>query len=492
MMIIGFSNLKGGVGKTTSCQNIAAALTKKGRRVAVVDMDPQSNLSAGFGLSTSPTDPQVFDLLSGAAEWDDIAVRKEGIDIVPSSLSLVMAELNDESTVNRKTALRDALAKIDPDRYDYMLIDSPPQLGIFTQNVLAACDKVIVPMDGGFYSLFGLRLLDRSMQTFRERLNPKLEIGGILMTNYNPRLYISRQIYEDVRKQFGPLLFETYIRQNISIVEASSVGMSIFEYLPRSKGAECYREVTEEFLKRFEDGYIPSPVPQDSQETRQSHKPKPQIKLASETVPEPETVPETETLPEPEPKSEPLAVPETETLPEPEPVNEPLAVPETETLPEPEPVNEPLAVPETETLPEPEPENEPLAVPEDEPASAPVPAADSKPAHPMPIVRVPGEKRLTLGAYEESIKQDILDMLPEAEKGMWMQLLGSISDISRGEVDVRSLREDFEDSDKDRYTFYMLNDEADSFWPVMYPDQIVEPLRCVIKWDEEGSAEVFM
>ena len=450
MKIIGFCNLKGGVGKTTSCQNIAAALAKSGRRIAVVDMDPQSNLSAGFGLSPSPTDPQVFDLLSGAAEWDDVITQREGIDIVPSSLSLVMAELNDNGPTSKRTALRDALSRIESDRYDYILLDSPPQLGIFTQNVLGASQKIIVPMDGGFYSLFGLRLLDRSMATFRERLNPGLEIGGILMTNYNPRLYISRQIYEEVRKQFGDLLFESYIRQNISIVEASSVGMSIFEYEPKSKGAECYRTVTDEFLRRFGGA-------------ESSH--------AAVNPPEPETVPESR---EPEPVREPE--PEIETLPE---------VPETE--PEPEQVTE---APAPEKTPEPEAVTAPEIPAAPEPA--PVREPEAKPAVPSPIVPMPGEKRVTLGAYEESIKQDVLDMLPEAEKGMWMQLLSSVTDISRGEVDVRSLREDFEDSDKDRYTFYVLNDESDSFWPVMYSDQIIEPLRCVIKWDEYGSAEVFM
>ena len=448
MMIIGFCNLKGGVGKTTSCQNIAAALTKIGRKIAVIDMDPQSNLSAGFGLVPSPTDPQVFDLLSGAAEWDDILVNKEGIDIIPSSLNLVMAELNEDGPTSKRTALRDAIAKVESDRYDYILIDSPPQLGIFTQNVLAASDKVIVPMDGGFYSLLGLRLLANSMAVFRERLNPELEIGGILMTNYNPRLYISRQIYEDVRKQFGTLLFESYIRQNVSIVEASSYGMSIFEYQPRSKGADCYREVTREFLIRLEGDYVPSPVSE------------PEVKPRSK--PRPKTLINTAAVPEPEPELEPVQEPEPE--------------------PELEPVQEP------EPAPMPEPEPAPITEPEPEPAHVPVP----KPALPQPIVPIPGEKLVTTGPYEESIKQDIIDMLPESEKGMWMQLLGSISDISRGEVDVRSLREDFEDSDKDRYTFYILNDESDTFWPVMYPDQIIEPLKCVIKWDEYGSVEVFM
>lgn len=449
-MIIGFCNLKGGVGKTTSCQNIAAALKKLGKKIAVVDMDPQSNLSAGFGISPSPTDPQVFDLLSGAAEWDDIISRKEGIDIIPSSLNLVMAELNDEGPIQRRTALRDSLAKIESDRYDYILIDSPPQLGIFTQNVLAASSKIIVPMDGGFYSLFGLRLLDRSMSTLRERLNPDLEIGGILMTNYNPRLYISRQIYEEVRKSFKGLLFENYIRQNVSIVEASSMGMSIFEYEPKSKGAECYRIVTQEFLRRFEGGDVPDDKPASATPLERFEELIGADKSETETPAEnPDFVltaddPGTESVieiesPEPEPA-----------ITESEPDNDP-ETPETETPAE---ESEPETVPET-------PEPESVADPEDSP-------------------------------YVQSIKQAVIDMLPESEKETWIQFLKSVHDVSRGEIDVRILRDDFEDSDKDRYTFYVLNDEADSFWPVMYPDQIIEPLRCVMKWDENGAVEVYM
>lgn len=447
MMITGFCNLKGGVGKTTACQNIAVALAKKGRRVAVVDMDPQSNLSAGFGLNPSPTDPQVFDLLSGAVEWDDVITTKEGVDIVPSSLSLVMAELNDEGPVNDKTALRSALSKISADRYDYILLDSPPQLGMFTQNVLAASQKIIVPMDGGFYSLFGLRLLDRSLEVFRERLNPELAIGGILLTNYNPRLYIARKIYEDVKKSFGDLLFENYIRQNVSLVEASSVGTSIFEYEPKSKGAENYKAVVEEFLSRFEEGYEPV-QPVQVEETPKKSRSKKSAK-----------------------KDE-------------EPVNVELEVAEkvVEEIAEeivPETPAEVAEVVEVVEVTEP-------AAPE-EPEEPGV-----KPALPSLTKEVEQPRRVTFGAYEEGIKQDVIDMLPDSEKETWTRFLDSVSEISRGEIDARTLRDDFEDSDKDRYTFYVLNDESDTFWPVMYPDQIIEPLRCVIKWDEYGSAEVFM
>ncbi|MBQ7544820.1 MAG: ParA family protein [Synergistaceae bacterium] len=432
MIIIGFCNLKGGVGKTTACQNIAAALAKMGKRVAVVDMDPQSNLSAGFGVTPSETEAQVFDLLSGGASWDDIVCRKEGVDIIPSCLNLAMAELNDASPVNSNTALRDALKQVDPDRYDFILLDSPPQLGVFTRNVLCASDKIIVPMDGGFYSLFGLRLLNGAMPVFRERLNPGLEIAGILMTNYNPRLYITKQVFEEVGKTFGDVLFRNCIRQNVSLVEASSMGMSIFEYAPKSKGAECYRDVTRELLDKLGGHHVPSEVKYEP------------VMIARTPVPEP--------------------------------------------MPEPEPEPEAVSLAEPPAEPEPVPEPEPVAAPEPEPVKPEPPAP---PAPPKPTVVYP--ERRTLGEYEESIKQSVLAMLPEKRRMTWEQILNSVQDISRDEIDARRLREDFEECDRERYKFYVLNDEKDSFWPVVYPDQIIDPMRCVMKFDEyEGSAEVYI
>lgn len=402
MITLGFCNLKGGVGKTTACQNIAVAVSRMGRRVAVIDMDPQSNLSAGFGVIPSSTDPQVFDLLSGGATWDDIVRQKEGIDIIPSSLNLAMAELNNEGPVSRDDVLRDAIRKVDPDRYDYIFVDSPPQLGVFTRNVLSACDKIVVPMDGGYYSLFGLRLLNDSLPVFRQRLNPNLDIAGILMTNYNPRLYIAHQVYEAVRKSFGDLLMENYVRQNISLVEASSMGLSIFAYAQKSTGAKCYKDVATELLGRLEGG---------------------------------------------------IALPRIV-------INEP----------KPEPAEKPAQPPKQE---------------------APAPSA---PVEAVKAVLQPVKNYApsVAGDYERGIKQDIIDMLPEGEKQQWINMLAPISDITRGEIDVPALREEFEDADKNRYTFYILNDEESSFWPVMYPDQIAEPMRCVMKWDEYGSVEVFM
>lgn len=414
MIKIGFCNLKGGVGKTTACQNIAVALARMGRKVAVVDMDPQSNLSAGFGVTPSQTEAQVFDLLSGGAKWDDIVRRKENVDIIPSCLDLAMAELNEKSPLNINSALRDALAQLDPNRYDFILLDSPPQLGVFTRNVLCASDKIIVPMDGGFYSLFGLRLLNDAMPALRERLNPDLEICGILMTNYNTRLSIVRNVYEEVGKSFGDILFRNSVRQNVSLVEASSMGMSIFEYAPKSKGAECYRDVAQEFLD----------------------------KLAAKRSAKPKLKPEHVSLFKP--------------------------------------VEHELSPGE-------------LAILLKEAPEPPIPEPEVEPEPPVPAKPEPAYVRRTLGDYEENIKRSVLDMLPEKRRATWEQILNSVGDISRSELDASALRDDFEQCDKERYKFYILNDERDSFWPVAYSDQIIDPMKCVMKFDEyEGSAEVFI
>ena len=451
MITIGFCNLKGGVGKTTACQNIAVALAKKEYRVAVIDMDPQSNLSAGFGVTPKDTEAQVFDLLSGGASWDDIVCRKEGVDIIPSCLNLAMAELNDQSPVTRNTALRDALAKISQDRYDFILLDSPPQLGVFTRNVLAAASKIIVPMDGGFYSLFGLRLLNGAMPVFRERLNPELEIMGILMTNYSSRLSIARNIYEEVSRTFGAMLFRNSIRQNVSLVEASSMGMSIFEYAPKSKGAECYRDVADELLDKLGMNH--------------NH-----------------TVPET-----PKPENDTPAFAETpKPEPEPTPELEPLPLLD-DTVTEVAPAAQEISI-DIHDDPAPAEPEEPQAVVLEKTQEPELPQEQE-----IPQPQKPNPPALARSPYEESIMLSVLDMLPESRKPMWNQILGSVSSISRAEIDAPSLREDFENADRERYKFYVLNDERDTFWPVAYPDQIIDPMRCVMKFDEyDGSAEVYI
>jgi chromosome partitioning protein len=253
LITVGFCNLKGGVGKTTACQNLAVALARMGRRVAVVDMDPQSNLSASFGIEAGENQPHVFDFLSGTAQWDEIVRRREDVDILPSALDLVMVELHPEGQIGRDTLLKDALARVDPGRYDFVFFDSPPQLGVFTRNVLAASERLLVPVDGGFYSLSGLRLLHSAIPLFRERLNPVLSILGILLTRHSPNIFIYREVAAEISNFFGPLLFGAYVRQNVSLIEAGSLGASVFAYDLSSNGARDYEQVAREFVKRCDD-----------------------------------------------------------------------------------------------------------------------------------------------------------------------------------------------------------------------------------------------
>ena len=223
-----------------------------GKRVGIVDMDPQSNLSLSFGIEVTVNQPDVFGLLSGSVRWNDVLVNREGVDIVPSSLDLVMVELRPEGQIGKDTLLKEAVAGIDKDRYDFLFFDSPPQLGIFTRNVLSASDKLVVPIDGGFYSLSGLRLLHNALPLFKEFLNSDLSFLGILLTRHNPNFYIHREIAAEIASFFGPLLFDSYVRQNVSLVEASSLGISVFSYDTSSNGAHDYEKVTLEFLKRCE------------------------------------------------------------------------------------------------------------------------------------------------------------------------------------------------------------------------------------------------
>ena len=253
MITVGFCNLKGGVGKTTACQNLAVGLTRLKKRVAIVDMDPQSNLSLSFGVEVAEGRPNAFDLLSGKAQWDDVLVQREGVDIAPSSLNLIMAELHPEGRIGNDTQLKEIVSDIGDDRYDFLFFDSPPQLGVFTRNVLSASEKLIVPIDGGFYSLSGLRLLYNAMPLIKERLNPELSFLGILLTRHSPNVYIQREVAAEIRNFFGSLLFDSYVRQNVSLVEAASLGISVFSYDTASNGAHDYENVALEFLKRCDD-----------------------------------------------------------------------------------------------------------------------------------------------------------------------------------------------------------------------------------------------
>ncbi|MBL3540500.1 ParA family protein [Aminivibrio sp.] len=253
MRIVGFCNLKGGVGKTTACQNLAVALARRGLRVAALDLDPQSNLTAGFGISVPEDHPYIYDFLLGDTSFEEVKVSREGVDVVPSTLDLAMAEMQIESQPGRDTLLRDALESADLSGYDCVFCDSPPQLGIFTRNVLAASHEVIVPLESEFFSLAGLRLLSRTVELFRRRLNKGLAIGGVLLTRHNPKIIMNREVEKEVRSHFGDIVFSRYIRRNISLVEAGGAGVSVFGYDPESNGALDYSVVADELLERWKN-----------------------------------------------------------------------------------------------------------------------------------------------------------------------------------------------------------------------------------------------
>ncbi len=240
MRIVGFCNLKGGVGKTTACQNLAVALARRGLRVAALDLDPQSNLTAGFGIAVPEEHPYIYDFLLGDAAFEDVKISREGVDVVPSTLDLAMVEMQIESQPGRDTLLRDALESASLSGYDCVFCDSPPQLGIFTRNVLAASHEVIVPLESEFFSLAGLRLLSRTVELFRKRLNRGLAIGGA-PHQAQPQDHHEQGSGKEVRSHFGDRVFRRYIRQNISLVEASGAGVSVFGYDPDSNGASIIR-----------------------------------------------------------------------------------------------------------------------------------------------------------------------------------------------------------------------------------------------------------
>lgn len=252
MLKIGFCNLKGGVGKTSTCQNLAVALTRIGKKVAVVDMDPQSNLTIGFGIEVAEAQPHLLDYLNGEVDWDNVVVStREGVDVIPSTLDLVLMEIASEGQIVSDNLLRDKLSILKSDRYDYIFCDSPPQLGVFTRNVLAAVDQLFVPLEGGFFALAGLRLLNQVVELFQKRLNTNLKIGGIIMSRYNPNVYMQREVFNAVKDYFGDIFFDTFIRQNVSLVEASSTGTSVFSYAPNSNAADDYSRAAVEFVSRF-------------------------------------------------------------------------------------------------------------------------------------------------------------------------------------------------------------------------------------------------
>ena len=252
---IAIFNQKGGVGKTTTNINLAACLAMKGKRVLVLDIDPQGNTTSGLGISKRELENTVYNVLVDE-DYDikDAVIKTDvkGLDLIPASVDLAGAEVELVQIEGRDKALKQGLDKIKDD-YDYIFIDCPPSLGLLTINSLAAVDSVLIPIQCEFYALEGVSQLVSTIELVKKSLNPSLEIQGVILSMFDGRTNLSAQVVQEVKKYFGNKVYATVIPRNVRLAEAPSYGLPITEYDPKSKGAEAYMDFAEEFLEMEEE-----------------------------------------------------------------------------------------------------------------------------------------------------------------------------------------------------------------------------------------------
>jgi chromosome partitioning protein len=250
--VLALCNQKGGVGKTTSTINLGAALTEFGRRVLIVDFDPQGALSVGLGIPAHHLEQTIYNvLIERSVGVHDVVVPTcvENMDLLPSNIDLSAAEVQLVSEVGREHTLVRTLRPVVPD-YDYILIDCQPSLGLLTVNALAAADGVLIPLECEFFSLRGVALLIDTIEKVRERLNPKLDITGILATMFDPRTVHNREVMARVVEAFGDTVFDTVINRTVRFPETTVAGEPITKWAPRSAGAKAYRQLAREVIAR--------------------------------------------------------------------------------------------------------------------------------------------------------------------------------------------------------------------------------------------------
>src|SRR5665647_1114110 len=242
--IISIVNQKGGVGKTTTTVNLSAYLAQHGEKVLVIDLDPQGNATSGYGFDKNLLETSVYDLLVNDTPISDViqSTNREKIDMCPTNINLAGAEVELVSAMSRETILKRAVETIS-ENYDFILIDCPPSLGLLTLNALAASTDVIVPIQGEYYALEGLTQLIDTINLVRKHLNPTIGIFGVVITMFDGRTQLTRQVTEEVRKYFGEKVFNTVIPRNIRLAEAPSYGKTIVEYDPKSRGGHAYNDL---------------------------------------------------------------------------------------------------------------------------------------------------------------------------------------------------------------------------------------------------------
>lgn len=252
--VIAIANQKGGVGKTTTAINLAACLAEFGKKVLAIDMDPQGNMTSGLGIDKNNVEYTVYDLIIGEAEVEKVICKEalENLDVLPANIDLSAAEIELIGIDNKEYIIRDEIEKI-KENYDYIIIDCPPSLSMLTINAMTTADSVLVPIQCEYYALEGLTQLIHTIDLVKERLNPKLDMEGVVFTMYDARTNLSLQVVENVKENLNKTIYKTIIPRNIRLAEAPSHGMPINLYDPKSAGAENYRLLAEEVIHKGEE-----------------------------------------------------------------------------------------------------------------------------------------------------------------------------------------------------------------------------------------------